>query len=306
MKKIFKLFLILTLATVLTACGKDGKPDQSLAPDNGQPSKAADDQKEETELETTSEEGQDLSGVINFTGFTSVEKIIMDMKSDFEAYNPDVTVNYTGTGSSAGIEDAVNERNDLGASSREVKEEELAEGITSTVFAYDGIAVIVNPGNEIEDLSVEQVMKIYSGEITNWKEVGGKDGKINVVSREGASGTRSAFEELTGLSDHETGLRQDATVVEGNGTAQTTVAGDENAIAYVSFSFIDDTVKALTIEGATANADEIKANKYPLSRPFLFAYKKENLTPQAQAFLDYAISSQGQAFVETHGGIRVD
>ena len=133
MKKIFKLFLILTLATVLTACGKDGKPDQSLAPDNGQPSKAADDQKEE--IESTKEEGKDLSGVINITGSTSVEKIIMDMKSDFEAYNPDVTVNYTGTGSSAGIEDAVNERNDLGASSREVKEEELTEGIAATMLS---------------------------------------------------------------------------------------------------------------------------------------------------------------------------
>lgn len=304
MKKIFKLILILTLGFVLTACGRDGKPDQSLTPDNDQPSEATDGQREETKA--TEETGKDLSGVINITGSTSVEKIIMDMKSDFEAYNPDVTVNYTGTGSSAGIEDAINERNDLGASSREVREEELTEGITATVFAYDGIAVIVNPGNEVEDLSVEQVMKIYSGEITNWKEVGGKDGNINVVSREGASGTRSAFEELTGLSDHETGLRQDATVVEGNGTAQTTVAGDENAIAYVSFSFIDETVKALTIEGAAANADEIKAGKYPLSRPFLLAYKKENLTPQAQAFLDYTLTSQGQAFVETHGGIRID
>ncbi|MDF2611099.1 MAG: phosphate transporter substrate-binding protein, partial [Lachnospiraceae bacterium] len=145
---------------------------------------------------------------------------------------------------------------------------------------------------------------IYSGEITNWSEVGGNDADIIVVSREGASGTRGAFEELTGLED--VGLTESATVVEGNGNVQATVAGNENAIGYVSFSFIDETVKPLTLEGVDANADNVKAGSYLLSRPFLFAYKAENLTDVTKAFLDFVVTSEAQVFVDNHGGIRID
>lgn len=235
-----------------------------------------------------------------------MKKIIMDMKADFEARNPEVKVNYTGTGSSAGIEDAINGNNDLGAASRELKDEEVAAGLDKLVFAYDWIAVIVHPSNEIADIKTEDILKIYSGEITNWSEVGGTDANIVVVSREDASGTRGAFEELTGLEDHETGLTENATIAEGNGVVQATVAGNENSIGYVSFSFINDTVKAVTVDGGEANAATVKAGEYSLSRSFQVAYVSDKVTGVTQAFLDYMLTDDAQLFVEDHGGIKVE
>lgn len=305
MKKILSIIFVLTLVFSLTACGSNGDEGETkgTTPATTEANDTAED--ETPEVAEDQVEGADLSGTINITGSTSVDKIINDMAADFMALNPDVTINYTGTGSSAGIEDAINDRNDLGASSREVKEEELAEGISTTIFAYDGIATIVHPSNEVADLSMEQILQIYSGEITNWSEVGGVDASINVISREGASGTRSAFEELIGIGD-DVELFEDVTVVEGNGTVQSTVAGDENAIGYVSFSFIDETVKALTVEEAEATAENVKAGDYKLSRPFILTYKEENLTPQVSAFLDYILTPDAQVFVEDHGGITVE
>lgn len=280
--------LVLTLALVLifaiTACGKQDEnktEDKNL--DNGDTA---------------------LSGTVVITGSTSVEKILNDMIDEFTAMNPDVTINYTGTGSSAGIQDTIDGNNTIGTSSRELKEEEIAAGVTPVEFAYDGIAVAVNPANEVQDISVENLLKIYSGEVTNWNQVGGADAEIVVVSREGSSGTRSAFEELIELE--EVGLTESATVVEGNGNVQSTVAGNSNSIGYISFSYIDETVKALTVDEVEANAENAKAGSYSLSRPFLLVYSEETLTPEAESFIDFAKSSDGQAFVEEHGGIRID
>ncbi len=227
------------------------------------------------------------------------------MIDEFQAINPDVTINYTGTGSSAGIADTLAGSNDLGASSREVKDEEKADNMKSVVWAYDGIAIITNPANATADITLENLAKIYSGEITNWNQVGGSDAPIVLVSREGASGTRSAFEELIKLEDAG-GLSADTSVVEGNGNVQMTVASNENAIGYVSFSFIDDTVKALTVEGVEPTSENAKAGSYLLSRPFLFVYDENNYTAQTQAFVEFATSDEGQSYVETHGGIRID
>jgi phosphate transport system substrate-binding protein len=299
MKKLITLGLTLSMLFALTACGsKDASTDATTSETTAAATTAAETTAAETEATTN------LEGTVTITGSTSVEKILLDMADEFMAYNPDVTINYTGTGSSAGIEDAIAGANDLGASSRELKEEEIAAGLETIEFAYDGIALVVNPANTATDLTMDQVLKIYSGEITNWSEVGGNDADIIVVSREGASGTRGAFEELTGLED--VGLVESATVVEGNGNVQATVAGNENAIGYVSFSFIDETVKALTLEGVEANADNVKAGSYLLSRPFLFAYKAENVSEITKAFLDFVVTSEAQVFVENHGGIRID
>ena len=159
----------------------------------------------------------DLSGTVIITGSTSVEKILNDMKDEFEALNPDVKIEYTGSGSSAGITDTKSGTNNIGAASRELKEEEKEDALKTEVFAYDGIAVIVNPANTgVTDITEEQLADIYSGKITNWSEVGGEDGDIFVVSREESSGTRSAFEELIGLEDAG-GLAGSASVSEGNG-----------------------------------------------------------------------------------------
>ena len=269
---------------------------------------------QETEVDSTEDTGDtgeatasgDISGTVVITGSTSVEKILTEMKDEFCAMYPNVTIEYTGSGSSAGIKDTKAGTNNIGASSRELKEEEQEDALKTEVFAYDGIAVIVNPANEAaKDITVEQLRDIYSGKITNWSEVGGADGDIFVVSREESSGTRSAFEELIGLEDAG-GLTSTAAVSEGNGPVQAAVAENANAIGYVSFSFIDDSVKALTVGGVEATAELAKSGEYPLSRPFLFCYYEDKAGEAGKAFLEFALSEDGQMCVEDNQGIRVD
>lgn len=269
---------------------------------------------QETEVDSTEDAGDtgeatasgDISGTVVITGSTSVEKILTEMKDEFCAMYPNVTIEYTGSGSSAGIKDTKAGTNNIGASSRELKEEEQEDALKTEVFAYDGIAVIVNPANEAaKDITVEQLRDIYSGKITNWSEVGGADGDIFVVSREESSGTRSAFEELIGLEDAG-GLTSTAAVSEGNGPVQAAVAENANAIGYVSFSFIDDSVKALTVGGVEATAELAKSGEYPLSRPFLFCYYEDKAGEAGKAFLEFALSEDGQMCVEDNQGIRVD
>lgn len=297
MKKLFSILLIVTMLAALGGCSKSGSDTSTTEPTTA-PAGA-------TTAPATDTASGDLSGTVTITGSTSVDKILTDMIDEFTALNPDVTINYTGTGSSAGISDTIAGANDIGASSRQLKDEEKVDGLQEVTFAYDGIAVAVNPANPIKDIKTEDLAKIYSGQITNWSQLGGNDADIIVVSREGASGTRSAFEELIGLEDAG-GLVESATVVEGNGNIQSTVAGNENAIGYVSFSYIDDTVKALTVNEVEATAENAKAGTYVLSRPFLFVYLDSKATPVVKAFIDYAKSPDGQAFVEKHGGIKLD
>lgn len=302
LRKLLTLGLIAVMTLTFTACGS--KETSDVKEEDTTTGQTTEDTKKEV-LEESLEETDTLSGTVVITGSTSVEKILIDMIDEFQAMNPDVKVNYTGTGSSAGIQDAIDGINTLGASSRELKDEEVAEGLTPDVFAYDGIAVVVHPSNEVSDLKLEDLAKIYNGEITNWKEFGGTDSEIVVVSREGSSGTRDAFEELIGLEDAG-GLSEGATVIEGNGNVQTNVAGNENAIGYVSFSFINETVKDVTIEGSEATAEQVKAGAYKLSRPFILTYIDENLSKEGRAFLDFAKSAEGQVYVEAHGGIVIN
>lgn len=315
MKKLIAMAVVGIMTLGLVACGSntgttESAPSTTAATEAG----AGDTQAATTEAassESASADGSeapagDISGNIVITGSTSVEKILNDMKDEFEAQNPDVTIEYTGSGSSAGITDTKSGTNNIGAASREIKEEEKEDALKTEVFAYDGIAIIVNPANEaVKDITEEQLADIYSGKITNWKEVGGNDEDIFVVSREESSGTRSAFEELIKLEDAG-GLSGNASVSEGNGPVQAAVAGNENAIGYVSFSFIDDTVKSLTVAGVEPTAELAKSGEYPLSRPFLFCYYDDKVTDAGKAFLEFAISEEGQAAVDNHGGIRVD
>lgn len=306
MKKLFAVASIGVLALGLAACGNDTATESQA---DSAATNAGSEVKEETQEASMEEDTAgtgDLSGNIVITGSTSVEKILNDMKDEFEAQNPDVTIEYTGSGSSAGITDTKAGTNNIGASSRNLKDEEKEESLKEEVFAYDGIAVIVNPANQaIADITEEQLADIYSGKITNWSELGGADGDIFVVSREESSGTRSAFEELIGLEDAG-GLTGNASVSEGNGPVQAAVAGNENAIGYVSFSFIDDTVKPLTVSGVEANAGNAKSGEYPLSRPFLFCYYDDKATEAGKAFLEFALSPEAQDIVEEHGAIRID
>lgn len=295
MKKLTAIAAVCLLAAGLTGC----------AAENAQETQTSTETISQEEMQAAAPENN-LEGTIVITGSTSVEKILNDMKDEFVALNPDVTIEYTGSGSSAGITDTKSGTNNIGASSRNLKPEEEEESLQQAVFAFDGIAVIVNPANTaVKDITPEQLADIYSGKITNWKEVGGDDAEIFVVSREESSGTRSAFEELIKLEDAG-GLSGNASVSEGNGPVQAAVAGNENAIGYVSFSFIDETVKPLTVGGVEATAELAKSGEYPLSRPFLFCYYEDKVTEAGKAFLDFALSEAGQASVEAHGGIRID
>ncbi|SHO52103.1 phosphate ABC transporter substrate-binding protein [Anaerocolumna xylanovorans] len=301
--KVLAVLLTIALVGVLGGCGKTNNTNSNTSDNTTtEPTQAA----TETPAATDDTSSTDnLSGTVTITGSTSVEKILNDMIDEFTASNPDVTINYTGTGSSAGISDSIAGANDIGASSRDLKDDEKSAGLKEVTFAYDGIAIAVNPANTLTDISVEDLAKIFSGQITNWKDVGGKDATIVVVSREGASGTRSAFEELVKLEDAG-GLTEDATVAEGNGSVQTTVAGNENAIGYVSFSYIDSTVKALTVNGVEGTPENAKSGTYVLSRPFLFVYDEAKASAAAKAFVEFSLSDDGQAFVEKHGGIKLD
>lgn len=309
MKKLTATLLAGMMVLSLAACGSS-ETDTSTNEGTETTTEVTEAEEEtaEAEEEAGAEEttGGDVSGTIVITGSTSVEKILTEMKDEFCAMYPNVTIEYTGSGSSAGIKDTKAGTNNIGTSSRELKEDEVEDTLKTEVFAYDGIAVIVNPANEAaSDITVEQLCDIYSGKITNWSELGGKDGDIFVVSREESSGTRSAFEELIALEDAG-GLTSAAAVSEGNGPVQAAVAENENAIGYVSFSFIDDSVKPLTVGGIEATAELAKSGEYPLSRPFLFCYYDDKVTDAGKAFLEFALSEDGQICVEDNHGIRVD
>lgn len=279
MSKSFKKVLVSLLigATVLTlaGCGSSGS--------------------------TTSTTKEAISGEINGGGSTSVQKIIDAAGSEFTALNPETKFTYSGTGSSDGIKGATAGTYSFGCASRELKTEEKGS-LTELIFAYDGIAVVLNPANTVTNLTKDQVAKIYMGEITNWNEVGGADAPIVVVSREDGSGTRDAVEELVGFKEK---LKADATIKEGNGNVQTTVAGNANAIGYVSLTFVDKTVKAIDVDSVKATVDNVKNKTYPISRPFLAMYDESKVDDATLAFLDFLMSTEGQAIVEEHGGIAV-
>lgn len=243
----------------------------------------------------------EISGEINGGGSTSVQKIIDAEGAEFGALYPAVKFTYSGTGSSDGIKNAANGTYSFGCASRELKASEKTD-LTELVFAYDGIAVIVNDKNPVEDLTKDQIKAIYTGKITNWKEVGGENRPIAVVSREDGAGTRTAVEELLDFTEQ---LKPSATVKEGNGNVQSTVSANPNAIGYVSITFVDRSVKPLRVDGVEATMENVLNESYGLSRPFLALYNEKNLTPQTRAFLDFIMTDEGQTIVEKNGGISV-
>ncbi|MBC3805184.1 phosphate ABC transporter substrate-binding protein PstS family protein [Acetobacterium fimetarium] len=241
------------------------------------------------------------AGEINGGGSTSVQKIIDAVGSEYTALNPDVEFTYSGTGSSDGIKGATVGTYSFGCSSRDLKAEEKVN-LTELVFAYDGIAMIVNPANTVTDLTKNQLAKIYTGEYTNWSEVGGVDAPIVVVSREDGSGTRTATEELVGFTEK---LKGSATIKEGNGNVQTTVAGNPNAIGYVSLTFVNKSVKTIRVDGVAATVENVRSKTYALSRPFIVVYDKNKIDNATLSFLDFLMGPDGQDIVTEEGGITV-
>lgn len=250
------------------------------------------------------------SSKIILVGSTSVDPLAQKLAEAYKAKTPDVEIEIQAVGSSAGIKAALDGSATIGMSSRELKEEEIAEGANPLIICRDGIAVAVNPENPVQNLSKEQVQKIFMGEITNWKEVGGNDEEIIVVSRESGSGTRGAFEEILKIEKEVegkkiSGLVQTALQAEGTGAVKANVASKENAIGYVSLGYIDETIKTVQVEGADPTAENITAGTYPVARPFVLVTKGE-ISETDQAFLDFVMSSEGQAEAEKDGYIRVN
>ena len=228
-----------------------------------------------------------LSGKVATDGSTSMQKVIMSLKETFEGENAGVEVTYNPTGSGSGITAVAEGRCDIGLSSRNLKDAEKEQGLVGTILAYDGIAVIINPENTVEDLSVEQIAAIYTGEITNWSEVGGSDSEIVLIGREANSGTRDGFESITGTEDA-CKYRQELT---STGDVITAVASNPGAVGYASVASLKDSVKALTVAGVEANEENIKNGSYVIQRPFVMVTKADTaLSETAQKFFDYAIS----------------
>ncbi|HPM00049.1 MAG TPA: phosphate ABC transporter substrate-binding protein, partial [Bacillota bacterium] len=235
----------------------------------------------------------------------SVQPLAEELAKAFKEKIPDATIDIQGGGSGVGIKSAADGVVDIGMSSRELKPEE--KSLKEFKIAVDGIAVIVNPTNEIQGLSMEQILKIYTGEITDWKEVGGKEGKITVVTREEGSGTRGAFIELTKVESKSEGDRTVASAITqgSTGAVITTVAGDPNAIGYASFGSAKENtdIKLISVDGKTCTEENIYAGEYKISRPFLMLTQAEP-TGLAKAFLDFIISEEGQTVVSGHNYLK--
>lgn len=237
---------------------------------------------------------------VSTDGSTSMEKVIGALGEAFEAENSGTSFTYNPTGSGSGITAVLEGRCDIGLSSRALKDDEKAQGLTETVLAYDGIAIIVNTENTVEDLTVEQIASIYKGEVTNWSEVGGADGEIVLIGREAGSGTRDGFESITGTKDA-CKYRQELT---STGDVITTVANNPNAIGYASLASVKDTVKALKVGGVTPTEDTVKDGTYLIQRPFVFVTKTDTkLSDTAQKFFDYAMSSAAASIISKAGAV---
>lgn len=276
MRKILSSTLVLMLAvTLFTACGP----------------------KEEVPTEDAS-----LSGKIVIAGSTSVQPLSDELSEAFSEKYPDISVEVQGGGSSVGVKSAMDKIVDIGASSRELKEEEKTAELTEYVVAKDGIAVVVNPSNKVEDLSMEQVQKIFTGEIKNWSELGGVDKPITIVSREEGSGTRGAFIEISKVQQKNAEGKKmdmttkDALVQPSTGAVKTTVANTPDAIGYISMGAIDDTVKPLKVEGVEATEENAKAGSYKITRPFLYLTNGEE-SELVKTYIEFVLN-EGQEIVK--------
>ncbi|GAA0085458.1 phosphate ABC transporter substrate-binding protein [Clostridium sp. CTA-7] len=243
------------------------------------------------------------STTISISGSTSVGPLMEKLAEKYESDNKNISIEINQVGSSAGIKDTINGVSELGMSSRELKPEEAKE-VKGTVIAYDGIAIITNKNNPIKNITLDEIKGIYTGKITNWKEIeGGKDAPIVVASREEGSGTRDAFQEIVKYKSEE--LRSDAMISNGNGGLKEMVAGNENAIGFVSFEYLDDKVNIVNVEGIEPNADLVKSGQYKISRPFLVLSKEGDLTEDGQKLIDFILSDAGQTIVKENKLIPV-
>ena len=282
MKKIIKLSIVFVLMLSLVACSSKSNDESSNATDDSSAS----------ETKTVSTDGS-----------TSMEKVIGALGESFMANNSGVTFTYNPTGSGSGITAVSEGRCDIGLSSRALKDEEKANGLLETVLAYDGIAVIVNNDNPVTDISLSDLAKVYTGEITNWKELGGGDSEIVLIGREAGSGTRDGFESITGTAD-KCQYRQELT---STGDVITTVSQNPDAIGYASLASVKDSVKALSVNGVTANEDTIKDGTYAIQRSFVLVTKEGvELSATAKKFFDYVTSKEANEIITAAGCVAAN
>ncbi len=285
MKKLACLGLSLAMALgLMTGCGSSNNGNATSSQDQS----------------GTSQTQTQLTGTVNTDGSTSMESVVKALGEAFMEMNPEVTVNYSGTGSGTGIQSAIDGTCDLGLSSRALKDEEKTNGAVENIVALDGVAVVINPANGVEDLTVEQIAQIFTGEITNWSELGGTDGEIAVFGREAGSGTRGAFEEIVGVED----ACKYTNEYSSTGDVIGNVASNPNAIGYASLSAVDDTVKAVMVNGVAPSEDTVKDGTYEIQRPFVMVTKDgAELSEAAQAFLDFAMSAEAADYIAAAGAV---
>ena len=287
MKKIISILLAAVMVMALLAgCGSKNKDhtNDNNTPNNNQ---------------TT-----ELSGSVATNGSTSMDKVIGALREQFMTDHKNVTVTYDPTGSGSGIEAVKNGTADIGLASRSLKDEEKSDGLTETVIALDGIAVIVNAQSKVTDLTVEQIAKIFTGEITDWSEVGGDPGAISCIGRESGSGTRDGFESITDTKD-KCKLSQELT---STGAVIEAVKNSPNAIGYASLSAVEgkDGIKSLTVGGVACTEETVLDGTYQIQRPFVLVTKNDTpLSEAAQAFFDYATSPAANDLIRSAGAVPV-
>lgn len=243
------------------------------------------------------------SETLSISGSTSVGPLVEKLADAYKDKNTNVKIEVNQIGSSAGITNAISGVSEIGMSSRDLKQEEKDAGLKETIVAYDGIVVVTHPSNKVKDLTMEQVKQIFTGEVTNWSELGGDDMEIVVVSREDGSGSRDAFQEIVGYSSGE--LTREAIIASGNGNIKTTVATNKHAVGFISFEYIDESIATLKINGVESTAENVLNNTYSLSRPFLFVHKESEISKAGTDFIDYILSEEGQEIVAGTGAIPV-
>ena len=287
MKKFIALLLATVLTLALAACGSKNDTNTDANADNTN----------DDSTKTT------ITGTVATDGSTSMEKVIGALSESFMANNADATVTYNPTGSGSGITAVQEGTCDIGLSSRALKDEEKSAGLKETILAYDGIAIIVHPDNPVSDLTIEQIAQLYTGEITNWKDVGGNDAEVVLIGREAASGTRDGFESITGTKE-KCLYRQELT---STGDVITAVSQNPDAIGYASLASIKDSVKALNVDGVTPGEDTVKDGSYKVQRPFvLVTVEGKALSPVAQAFFDYVTSPDAAAIIAKAGAVAAN
>lgn len=284
--KFLVLLSILILSfSLLTGCGSDSETNKDTGKDK--------------EQETT----------ITIAGSTSVAPYAEKIAREFEIENRRIKVNVQGLGSTAGVKAASEKTSDIGMSSRDLKDEEKVLGLDEYVIAHEGIAVITHPSNSVKDLELETIKKIFKGKIKNWKEVGGADKAIVLVSREAGSGTRGAFDELVGLEKKKgdkkiSTVSVDALIADGNGAVKQNISGKENAIGYLSLGYVDKSIGALKIDGVEPTVENVISKTYKISRPFLLLTKGE-VNDATGAYLDFVMSEKGQMIIEKEGAVPI-